>query len=196
MSISNACIMPARYGIGDHRLFVIDMHTSTLVGTAPPRARGASSRRLNAPLSHVAKKYTASLEANILRHRLIKRLGEAHTLGTDKEDLQRRINQVNMEGVQYMTHAERKCRQLKSGRICFSLEFVLWIKRKQIYRSLMEYKLGRNKNRLNLKRAAHIQKIEKPFRISLGQLKIHLEVCRECNNFFGSTAKDTGNNIC
>ncbi len=64
--ISNACIMLAGYGIGDHRLFVIDMHTSTLVGTAPPWARKASSRRLNTRLPHVAKKYTASLEVNIL----------------------------------------------------------------------------------------------------------------------------------
>ena len=31
---------------------------------------------------------------------------------TDKEDIQKRINQVDEEGVQYMTHAELKCRQL------------------------------------------------------------------------------------
>ncbi len=37
--ISNACIMPAVYGIGDHHLFVIDIHTSLLVGMGPPRAR-------------------------------------------------------------------------------------------------------------------------------------------------------------
>jgi hypothetical protein len=80
--------MPAVYGIGDHRLFVIDIHTSTLIGTAPPRARRAASRRLNTCLPHVAKKYAASLEENILRHRLIKKLGKAHTMGTSKEDTQ------------------------------------------------------------------------------------------------------------
>ncbi len=31
ITIANACIMPAGYGIGDHRLFVIDIHTSTLI---------------------------------------------------------------------------------------------------------------------------------------------------------------------
>ena len=66
-----------------------------------------------------------------------------------------------------MTHAERKCRRLKSGRICFSLESVLWIKREQIYCSLVEYKLGQNKNKGNLKQAARIQKIKNPFWISL-----------------------------
>ncbi len=106
---------------------------------------------MNTCLPHVAKKYATSLEENILRHRLIKKLGKAHTMGTSNEDTQRRINQFNEEGIQYMTHAERKCRRLKLGRICFSPESVLWIKREQIYRSLVEYKLGRNKNRGNLK---------------------------------------------
>ncbi len=83
-----------------------------------------------------------------------------------------------------MTHAERKCRWLKSGRICFSLESILWIKREQIYRSLIEYKLGQNKNRGNLKQATHIQKIKHPFQISLAQLKIHLEVCKKRIDYF------------
>ncbi len=32
VTISNTCIMPAGYGIGDHRLFIIDIHTSLLIG--------------------------------------------------------------------------------------------------------------------------------------------------------------------
>ena len=182
--VSNACLMPAGYGIGDHRLFVIDMHTSSLIGTEPPRARRAASRRLNNRLPHVAKKYADCLEANIIRHRLIEKQGEAHTLGRDKEDTQDRINRVDKEGGQYMVHAEHKCRKLKSGRICFSPESVIWIKREQIYRSLMEYKHGRTKNRGNLKRAARVQGIKKPFQISLAQLRIHLEVCEERNDYF------------
>jgi hypothetical protein len=106
----------------------------------------------------------------------------AHTMGTSKEDTQRRINLVDEEGVQYMTHTERNCQRLKPGRICFSLELVIWIKGEQICHSLD--KLGRNKNWGNLKEAAYIQKIDHPFEISLAQLKIHLEVCEEQNNYF------------
>jgi hypothetical protein len=148
--------MPTGYGIGDHWLLAINIHTSTLIGTAPPRAHRAASRWLNTRLPHVSKKYATSLGGNILRHRLIQKLGKAHATGTSKEDTQRRINQVNAEGEQDMIHAERNCRRLKSGRICFSPESVLWIKREQIYCSLIEYKLGRNKNKGNLKQAARI----------------------------------------
>jgi hypothetical protein len=43
IAIANVCIMPAGYGIEDHRLFVIDIHTSSLVGLGPQRACRASS---------------------------------------------------------------------------------------------------------------------------------------------------------
>jgi hypothetical protein len=39
VTISNACIMPAGYKIRDHCLFVIDIHTSLLIGTGPPCAQ-------------------------------------------------------------------------------------------------------------------------------------------------------------
>ena len=76
---------------------------------------------------------------------------------TYKDDKRNRINRVDKEGGQFMTHAERNCRKLKSGRICFSPESVIWIKREQIYRSLVEYKHGRTKNSGNLKMAAWVQ---------------------------------------
>ena len=37
--IIGACVMPAGYGIGDHRLFVLDFLTSSLIGHDPPKVR-------------------------------------------------------------------------------------------------------------------------------------------------------------
>jgi hypothetical protein len=86
--------------------------------------------------------------------------------------------------MQYMKHMAKKCRRLKSGCICFSLELAIWIKREQIYHLLVEYHLGRNKNRGNLKRATRRQGIKKPFQITLAELKTRLKVCKEQNNYF------------
>jgi hypothetical protein len=36
VTVANACIMLSGYGIGDHRLFIVDLHTSLLVGPGPP----------------------------------------------------------------------------------------------------------------------------------------------------------------
>ena len=35
--VTGACVMPASYGVGNHRLFVINFLTSSLIGTTPPR---------------------------------------------------------------------------------------------------------------------------------------------------------------
>ena len=47
VQVTGACVMPAGYGIGDHRLFVVDFLTSSLVGMSPPKIVRAAARRLN-----------------------------------------------------------------------------------------------------------------------------------------------------
>jgi hypothetical protein len=102
------------------------------VGPGPPRERRAASRRLNSRLLHVVKKYTENLEENLRQHRLIKKLGEAHSGSTDRESIRSKIGKVDESSMQFMKHAKKKCRRLKSGRISFSPESVIWIKREQI----------------------------------------------------------------
>ena len=125
ITIANACLMPTGYGIGNHRLFIIDFLTSFFIGTGPPWERRAASWGLNTRLPQVVAKYNKSLEANILRNRLIEKLGEAHLQGDRKEGIQCRINDCNQQSEQYMKHVAKTCRKIKSGRICFSPESVI-----------------------------------------------------------------------
>ena len=37
VEVVGACIMPAGYGIGDHRLFVVDFLANSLLGTTPKK---------------------------------------------------------------------------------------------------------------------------------------------------------------
>ena len=59
--VVGACVMPAGYGVGDHRLFVIDFLTSSLVGTTTPRIICAAARRLNTYIEPAANKNTDEL---------------------------------------------------------------------------------------------------------------------------------------
>ena len=43
--IAPACIMPAGFGVGDHRLFVVDFQKESLVGAAPFHIKRFTSRR-------------------------------------------------------------------------------------------------------------------------------------------------------
>ena len=37
VSVVGGCVMPVGYGVGNHRLFVVDFTTKSLIGANPPR---------------------------------------------------------------------------------------------------------------------------------------------------------------
>ena len=71
-------MVPVGYGLGDHRLSIIDFLKSCLVGAFPPRIIRAAARRLNSRIPRVSDKYKERFEQLVIENRLIQRLGEAH----------------------------------------------------------------------------------------------------------------------
>jgi hypothetical protein len=90
--VCNAAIMPARFGVGNHGLFVIDFVTKDLVKEAPSKVVWPASRRLNTKLPGVPEAYCNMLEKEIIKHRLIERTGEAYKRSRSKKDLRNRLN--------------------------------------------------------------------------------------------------------
>jgi hypothetical protein len=119
VQIANACVMPAGYGIGDHRLFIVDIVASSMIGNDPPRIKCPSARRLNTLLSYVAERYATLYHENVIRHKLIERLADAYNTEND-EQAKHKIDKVDYDAGQLMAHAEKKCRQIKTGHRCFS----------------------------------------------------------------------------
>jgi hypothetical protein len=138
--------MAVGYGIGNHRLFVIHFSMMGIIGKSPPRIVRPTSRRLNTKIPRVAAEYMRILEGKILKHRLIKRVGAAHTSSRSRRKVARRLNRLADKFGQYMHHAEKKRRKIKLGRIPFLPEASLWIRRTQVYRSLLKYHAGRIRN--------------------------------------------------
>ena len=87
--ICNAAIMPAGFGIGDHRLFVIDMASKDIIDETPPKVIRPASRRLNTKLPCVAAEYSRLLEGMIIKHRLIERVGKAHVSSRSRRSFTR-----------------------------------------------------------------------------------------------------------
>ena len=105
----NASVMPAGYGISDHRLFVVDFAASDIVGSRPPLplAVRAASRWLNTRLPGVAAEYARLLETKIIRHKLIKRVGLAHDRLSSTRLLTRRLDRLDRDLGNYMRFAEK-----------------------------------------------------------------------------------------
>lgn len=176
--------MPAGYGVGDHQLFVINFLGSSLIGDAPKKIVRPKARRLNCNLSKMVRKYTGRLENLILQHRLIERSGEIYSGCLDQVTAKRKLERIDEETKQYMRHAEKKCRRIKSGHIPFSPEAANWIRQLQVYRSLLWVLTGGRGNRGNLCRAAYQVGIMHPFALSVTEVEARMKVCQEHCSFF------------
>ena len=186
VEVVGACIMPVGYGIGDHRMFIVDFLTSSLIviGASPPQIVRAAARRLNTDIQGTEESYNDKLDDQVIRQRVIERVGEAHETSKSKSEVKRKVDKIDSETRQYMRAAERKCRRIKSGRIPFSPESSKWIRRAQVYRSILRFHAGKIHNRSNLKRAARRCGIDRPLQMSLQEVRARLKVCKAKCNYF------------
>ena len=130
--VTGACVMPAGYGVGDHRLFVVDFLTSSVIGDSPPSIIRSAARRLNTKIPGTGKAYSDQLDTLLEGHSLSNKLISAHNCSAVKEIVKEQVDKIDDESKQYMRCAEKKCRRIKSGKIPFSPESSLWIRRCQV----------------------------------------------------------------
>ena len=71
VTIASACVMPVGYGIGDHRLFVVDVLVNSLIGIDPIRVVRPQARRLNTRIPRTLQTYNNNLEQLVTRHRIV-----------------------------------------------------------------------------------------------------------------------------
>jgi hypothetical protein len=184
ITVTNACVMPVGFGVGDHRLFIINFATTTLVGSRLTTVVCPTLRRLHTKISGCADRYNRSLCRNILCHWLLERMVEAASSGDSKEVLAKTLNKLDQEGEAYMKHAQKKCCWLKSGRFPFSPEALLWIRQCQVYRSLLRWHDRKLRNYGNLRHTARRCQINAPFQLSVDDIKLRLMICKERCDYF------------
>ena len=97
--------------------------------------------------------YSNVLENLVVSHLPTEHMAAAHNARSSKVIVNKIIEIIHQEGVQYMHHAEHKFHFIKSGRIPFSPDSSIWIRRCQVYRSILRYHAGKMKNWSNLKRS-------------------------------------------
>ncbi len=173
--------MPFGYGVGNHRAFILDVPLELLIGLDPVKIVRPVGRRLNSRIAGCCKTYIESLETNITRHRLLERLHNAHTGIYSDKIRAKKIIAIEEEGKAYMMRVEKICRKIKCCRIPFSPEAKIWIRRVQVYSSILRYHRGKVKNRGNLKPAARRCNIINLLLLSIQGIILQLEACKkEC----------------
>ena len=181
--------MPVGYGIGDRRMFIIDFITSDIIGSNPPKVVRPTARRLINELPGVTTRYNEALNKQIEVHRLIETAGQLDRSNCSERKYIKGLIRLDTELTHYMRYAEKRCRKFKSGCILFLPEASLWIKKTQVYRSLLKYHAGKIRNRGNLKRSARRCGIENTLSIPPKVLYERIKVCVEQCDYFRKHGK-------
>jgi hypothetical protein len=105
VEVVGACVMPAGFGVGDHRLFQVDFRATSLVGAAPPKIVRPQSRRLNTKIPRIEHKYTEILEKQFVEHRMNTRLLEASDSSSSVMEVKEKVDRIDEESKQYKRHA-------------------------------------------------------------------------------------------
>ncbi len=179
LDVSNANVMPFKYGVGDHQAFIVDIPIKSLVGINSVKIVRPAGRRLNSKLPGCCKAYINSLESNVIEHKLLKRLHTAHTGTYSDLERARLVTNIDEKGKMYMRHAEKICQKIKCCRIPFSPESALWIRWAQVYQLLIRFHKGRIKNRGNLKQASRRCNISNLLGMSIQEIALRLEECKK-----------------
>jgi hypothetical protein len=83
-----------------------------------------------------------------------------------------------------MHYAKKKYQKIKSGRVMFSPEASLWIRRTQVYSSLLKYHARRIRNGGNLKQTVRWCNIPDAMSLSIEEIYFRLKACvNQCNYF-------------
>ena len=133
---------------------MLDFLTSSLIGHDPPKTVRAAARRLNTNIPSGELYYINRLEELITKHKIVERVGQPHENSTSKASLKIKLDKIDEEQKDYMLHAEKKCRRINSSRIPFSPDSSKWIRKVQVYISILRFHAKKIRNKSNLKRGA------------------------------------------
>ena len=108
--------MPAGFGIGKHNFFRVNPNPKPhlLLARTPPRIVRFGARRSNTDIPKMPIDTMLISKKNIEAHNLIEPLQDAHRLSTSKQVVKKRVDAIDNESTEYMTHTEKRYRYASS----------------------------------------------------------------------------------
>ena len=129
----NAMILLKYGGVGDHRCFIVDFTSDSVLGRVFPRVVKPSSRKLHC-IDRLVRNYNNKLDKLCNEHRLYSKMAEYYKnldLLTAEEFLLL-MDRWDDELTGYMRCAENNCNRFCSDRISWSPTVGIWISRKRV----------------------------------------------------------------
>jgi hypothetical protein len=177
--VGDGMCYPHWYGVGDHRVFVVEVSAESLFGGKLPTVGLHTSRTLNCQISRSRRNYNRVLKALADRHNMYGKLLKLKSLDdtTSVADYQLMHNKWDNELGDFMASAEDQCTKFKSCQIEYSPTVGVWLKRRSILKWILRWHDGKVPDARNLLRAATRNGIDNPLGSTREEIEARLVAC-------------------
>ncbi len=141
---ANAYILPHRGGVGNHRHFILDFMSLSVIGTKFPNIVHCSARKLHCNSSCLVQSYNAELEMLWNRHKMYQRIYfiYSHLNCLFDEKFLYLMNNWDNKLIQFKLHLEVSCTKFKNCHIEWSPEVGFWLSRRWLLACVKVFILG------------------------------------------------------
>jgi len=179
LTVGDGMAYPHWYGVGDHRVFVVEVSASSLFGGKYPTIGSPKARTLNCKISRCRKQYNSVLKSLCDRHKMHEKLLHLKHLDESVTPAQYQLmhNKWDNELGDFMASAEEQCTKFKSSLIEYSPTVGVFIKRRSILKWILRWYDGKVPDVRNLLRAAKRNNVENPLTTSREDIEARLVAC-------------------
>jgi len=177
----HATILAKKAGVGDHRVFILDFTSESILGSVFPRVVKASARKLHCDSERIRDNYCKVLNELTNRHMMFRKLTDLHNLSrfTTASDFQLQMNRWDDELTQYMHAAENKCHTFKMDHIEYSPFVNKWLERRWILKWMRRYFQGKVPDPRNLFKRCNTHGLPDPRNTDLRTVEMDLFICEK-----------------
>lgn len=196
VEIVNFAMLPFSQSPGDHRTFIVDISTRSMIGKFQYKIQRPVSRRLVTSNVRCTREYKRLVEIQFELHRIPDRMQALENLTQmvgrpTPEWLEVMMQKIHKQIEEIQTHGEAKCRKILTPASDYSPRLTFWYDRRHAYMWLLRIQTmpQKNHNRSHAFRFARRCKIDDPHGLTVEQLKEGLVVTSQRIRTLRSQAK-------
>ena len=157
----NATVLEKHRGVGDHRVFIVDFTSESILGTVFPRVVRPDQRKLHCDSVRIREAYNRCLNQLLDRHSMFAKLNELNKIADvmSEAEFQIQMNRWDAELTDYMHSSENNCHKFKNCWLEYSPDANVWWQRRWLLGRIKRYLQGKVPDPRNLFRACRKAKL-------------------------------------
>ena len=177
----NVCALPRKGGVGDHLAFIIDISSTSVLGTSFPKVAKVAGRKLTCDSDRKIYGYNSRLKKLASNHRLYEKILELYKNCDDlsDDDFLMLMDKWDDELTEFMHSAEENCHKYKMCHIEWSPEVGIWLSRRWLLFRVHRFLDGLIKDPRNLFRDCAKAEITDPRCITRLEVDLEIHICNK-----------------